>query len=237
MANRVRGGFKLTDRLIKTKSNTIITNMDCIIEVPSRFLDIGLAFVGVTTQVFGVFAIIFEDGKYTVGNIPAFVDIVPDSVVEIEYDEVPYHQFRFKAGDVIIQSKEVVRIDTIMFNLMNEYIFKGKLPWYTEPMDIAKLFDFADEMAASKVGNNFQIIEFIASLIVRDKNDRSISMREVAKTVDDFKKAAIVPLTSVFYGIRSPLNKVAGAYMQDGVISALVTPSESPGRIESILRA
>jgi hypothetical protein len=237
MVARTRGGFNLSDRFIKTKFNTIITTMDCVIEVPSRFLDIGLAYVGVTTKVFGVFAIIFEDGKYTVGNIPAFVDIVPDSFVEIEHDEIPYHQFRFKANEVVIQNKDVVRIDTMMFNLISEYIFKGKTPWYTEPMDLAKLFDFAEEVAASRIGNNLQTIEFIASMVVRDSKDRSVSMREVAKSLADFKRAAIVPLTSVFYGIRSPLNKVAGAYMQDGVISALVSPAESPGRVETILRA
>lgn len=237
VAHRTRGGFDLSSRLKITEENNIVTNMDCIIEVPSRFLEINMGFIGLNVLVFGVFAITFADNKYMVSNIPAMVELVPDKFIEVMHDDVPYYQFSFKANEVVFKKADVIRIDTMMYDLISEFVFKGKVPWYVEPMDLAKLFDFASSVAASNVGSNLQVIELIASIVTRSKNNRNELIRHTLKSYDDLKKHEYVPMASVYYGIRSPLNKMSGAYFQDGVVSALITEAEAPGRVESVIRA
>ena len=83
------------------------------------------------------------------------------------------------------------------------------------------------------------MIEFIASMISRSKEDRTKYIRLFADSYDDVKleKVDFVPLKSVFYSVSSTLNKIAGSYFTDGVTSALVQKSEKAEKIERIIRS
>jgi len=126
-----------------------------------------------------------------------------------------------------------------MYNIFDEFIFKGKIPWYMGYEDVGKLFDTADSHAGSAVASNYEVIELIASMVTRSKDDRTKYIRSVAKTDEDFNdsKISYVPLSSIFYSVNSTVNKIAGSYFSDGVVSALVTPTTKVDKIESILRA
>jgi hypothetical protein len=157
----------------------------------------------------------------------------------VEIDEVEYHQFEFRAGDVVIKNTEVVRDDLLMYNIFDEFIFKGKIPWYMDYEDVGKLFDTAKSHGGSDVAGNYEVIELIASMVTRSKDDRSKYIRSVAKSYADTVSSKIdfVPLSSIFYSVNSTVNKIAGSYFSDGVVSALVTPTTKVDKIESILRA
>jgi hypothetical protein len=105
--------------------------------------------------------------------------------------------------------------------------------------DLGKLFDTAASHAGSNVGDNYEVIELIASMVTRSKEDRSKYIRSVAETYADVSDGKIdyVPLSSVFYSVNSTVNKIAGSYFTDGVVSALVVPTAKVDKIESILRA
>ncbi len=82
-------------------------------------------------------------------------------------------------------------------------------------------------------------MEFFAAYTARQKEDRVRFIREGAKTRSDFTPDKIrwVPLRSVFYSAPGTVNKLAGAYFQDGIVSALVNPSTQVESVESVLRA
>ena len=44
-------------------------------------------------------------------------------------------------------------------------------------------------------------------------------------------------MRSVIYAATNTLNKIAGSYMETGVVSALVSPSDREERIEILLKA
>ena len=62
--------------------------------------------------------------------------------------------------------------------------------------------------------------------------------RSVINNRSDLKKnpPVFIPLRSVVYGATNTTNKLAGSYFNEGVISALVSPSTRIEPIEELLR-
>ena len=87
-------------KLVDNGKGQILTKENCKIQIPYRFSSRGLGEVGVDTRIYGCFPIIFEDGKYTLCNVTAVLEINPFKTSVVLIDEVEYHQFEFKAGDV-----------------------------------------------------------------------------------------------------------------------------------------
>lgn len=239
MAKYIRNSKAVLSNLSENKAGQILTKVNCKIQVPERFLERGLGEASVNTFAYGCFPIILESGQYGLLNICALVELNPTKTIPVEIDGVGYKEFHFDANTVVIKSTTLVLRDIIMFNVFDEFIFKGNIPWYMEYEDIGKLFDTAKKFAGSTVGDNPEIIEFMASLVARPKEDRSKYLRVAAKSYQDTELSKIdyIALTNVFYAVNSTANKLVGSYFTDGVVSALVNPTKDSQRIETILRA
>lgn len=104
--------------------------------------------------------------------------------------------------------------------------------------DLAKFLDTADSHAGSKVANNYELIEILASIISRDTNNRKVYMRTAATDKNYVKKnIEYVPLASVMYSVKGTVNKLIGAYMDEGITSALVSESNETSHVETLLRS
>jgi hypothetical protein len=101
-----------------------------------------------------------------------------------------------------------------------------KLTWYYDMLQVAN------------VGRNEEVTETLVAIISRIKSDRNKQFRTLAGDEQAMKtqKPTYIPLRSVIYSATNTLNKLAGSYMQVGVVSALVTPSEKVEKLEEILR-
>ena len=238
MSRYLRNSVAVKNQLVET-DNQILTKGICKIQIPTRFADVGLAQVGVSTFIYGLFPIILETGEYTICNVNALMEISPFKTTIVNISEVSYYEFTFEEGSVVIKSTDLVRRDTLMYNVIDEIIFKGKVPWYVEYEDLGKLFDTAKKFGNSNVGQNLEVIEFIASMVTRPKQDRVKYLRSTISSYEDtvLDKIDFVPLKSVFYSVNSTLNKLSGSYFSDGVISALVNKTSNVDKIESIIRA
>lgn len=239
MSNRKRNPEAVLAQLKTTASGQVITKVDCKIQVPERFMNIGLGQIGTETYILGCFVIILETGEYSVCNINAIIEINPFKTLLTKIDDVMYYEFYFEPGQVVIKTTDILRRSTLMYNIFDEFVFKGKVPWYLDYEDLGKLFDTAKSHGDSNVGENQETIEFIASIITRHASDRTKPLRELLselKTVDQ-KDINYVGLSSVFYSVSNTMNKLTGSYFNDGVTSALVTPTDNISKIESILRA
>ena len=215
----------------------VIAKSKLTIHFPARFVEIGLAVTGVHTFVFGLFIIVDESGAYSLCNVNALMELGPATVTKETMDEQEYLNYTFEAGDVIFQTKDLVCRPNLIYRALDEFIFKGKLPWYIAYDDVGKLFDTAKRHARTSANISPAIVEFVAAYIGRDPADRIKYIRETAETYNDFKKVEWVPMQSVFWSAPGTVNKLSGAYFTDGIVSALVNPSERADRIETILRA
>lgn len=235
----VRDKKACTGRLIVAKDGGVLTRVPCRIFLPSRWLDVSLASITEVTSTYGFFPIVFDDNRYVVMNVCAMLDLLPARVGKITLQEEEYLELRFEAGDKVIRTTTVVRKDTITYNVMDEFIMKGKVPWWGTVDDLCQMFDTAKKHADSNIGNTPQSIEFLVGIIARKLEERSKSLRQTAKTRSDYDldRIEFISLKSVLYSVNNTVSKLSGAYFHDGVVSAIVNPASKSSRVETILRA
>ena len=235
----IRDKDKVHACLIETPSKQLIASKECKIYIPQRFEQIGLASIGVETHIVGLYAIVFEDRYYAVCSVNAMMRITPSKTEKIKIGHVDYFEFTFNEGSVIVPNMDLVKRDILTYYIYDEIFSAGRVPWYITYDDLGSIFDTAADHAGANIGKNREITEMLVSLISRDQNDRSQFFRincELGENVVNSLKPSYIPLKSVIFSATNTTNKLAGAYMQHGVVSALVTPSEKTERIEALLR-
>lgn len=240
MTRLVRNAKDIKSKLRVTNSGQVLSTTDLVIQAPARFPDIGLGEVGMNTVLYGLFAIIDRaSSTYAVTSANALIGLKPAATRKLLVDDVEYYEFSFPNGSVVYENLNILRRDDILFSVFDEFFFKGKVPWYVGYEDLCKLFDTSEEYAGSNVASIHEIIEFLASMITRDSKDRTVPLRMRLNSYNDLTLANTdyVPLQSVLYSVNSTVNKLTGAYFNDGVTSALVNPTEKPETIEKLLRA
>lgn len=233
-----RNAEAVLDQLYEDKSKQVIAKSRMTLQIPVRFKEIGLAQIGATTFIYGLFSIVLDNGDYAICNVNALIELGKCSIELETIDGAEYYNFIFEPGSVLFKTTELVARAALVFKAIEEFIFKGKIPYYVAYDDIGKLFDTAKKHAQTRADLQPAVTEFMAAYIARDSQNRIKFLRETAKTYEDFdKKLEWVPMQSVYWSSPGTVNKIAGAYFQEGVVSALVNPSERVEKIESILRA
>ena len=233
-----RDSGKVFDALGDLPGKPVIAKKAIKIIFPVRFRDIKLAVIGERSYVYGLFAMVVGD-SYALCNINAYVELGQASISKVLFNDNEYYEFSYEPGDVVIRTKEIVARSSLIFTAIDEFVFKGKVPWYVEYEDMGKLFNTAEAYAGTRARILPSVMEFLSSYIARKKDDRAKFIRDGAKTKEDFSlsKIAWVPLRSVYWSAPGTLNKLAGAYFADGVVSAIVNPSNKVEKVESIVRA
>lgn len=226
-----RNAKNIIAQLTETKSNELFTKKACVIQFPKRYTESNLAEISRDTYLFGVYALIM-DGEYAVSAIPAYFHTSPERVSESEVDGVPYINFHYSPGCRVLDNTNVLRKDSLIYSLIYEFFLQGNVPWYVGYEDLAKVFDVAKEFADSNVAQNYAITEAMTAYIARIASDRAVQYR-----LDPKGSPAYIGLKgNVFYAAPGTVNKLAGSYFQDAIVSALVQPSSKTSHVEDLLR-
>lgn len=234
--NYIHDAEKVKAALVEMPGNRLVAKKPLKVVIPARFAERGLAFVGINTRIVGIYAIIVDDQYYGVSVACAMMNITPSSTTKVMYDDDEYYEFSFDAGATICPQLNLVKIDTLVYNIYDEIISKGRVPWYLSYELLGSLFDTAKEHAGANIGQQQEVTELMVSIIARDPDNRVMYYRQVAAS-DTKKQPVFIPLRSVAYAATNTLNKLAGSYAKDGMVSALVTPTERVERLEGLLRA
>ncbi len=234
----VRDPAKVHACLQELDDGRLIAKRALKIYQPTRFAERGLASIGIETNIVGIYAIVTEDNFYGVSMVNAMMRIEPTSTVKIQIDGEEFYEFYFEAGSTVCSSVMLVKTDTLVYKIYDEIIAKGRVPWYLEYSDLGKLFDTAFYHAGARIGTNHEVTELIISMIARNPKDRHQYYRKDVVSLDDMKlnPPAFIPLRSVTYAATNTLNKLAGSFFTEGVVSALVNPTDRVERIEDLLR-
>ena len=234
----IRDPEKVHANLRELPDGRLITLTGCRIYTPVRFSERGLTSIGVETHIVGIYAIVVEDKYYGVSMVNAMMRIDPGSrnVVNINGDD--YYEFILEPGSTVVASVNLVKTDVLTYRIYDEIISKGNVPWYLGYAELAKIFDTAKYHAGANIGGDHEVTELLVSLISRDPVDRTKYYRQSVRTPEDLVKIkpAFIPLKSVTYSATNTTNKLAGSHFSEGVVSALVSPSERTERIEELLR-
>ena len=225
---------------LEVKNNQLITKKACKIVIPKRWIDVGLADIGLKTFSYGFFPIIDEEtGHYLVCSVPVKIELSPYLTATAKYEDEEYLEFKFKANQVVFKTMEVIKKKTFVFYILDELIFKGKVPWYASYSDMTVLFRLAKKYAGSDVAKVDAVAELVASIISRDPKNHKAYIRNSIPNQKEYevKDVQYVALSSVVSSVNNTVNKLVGAYFADGVQSALVHPSKKTERLETVLRS
>lgn len=234
---KLKHNSKLGEMYLKEVGDSLLTKKECRIYIPERFNERGLADIGKETYIIGIFALVY-DNEYTNLTINAMIKIIPYRTNKVSINGSVYYEFYFNANSLITDNLQLVKKDTIVYYIYDEFISKGKVPWYLDYNDLGGIFDTAKYHADANVGTNREIIELIISLIARNPKNKTLYYRTYVNSQSDVENnpPAIIPLKSVIYAATNTLNRIAGSYMSDGIISALNNPADRTERIENLLR-
>ena len=221
----------------KRNDKMLVTLKGCKLYIPVRFTERGLATVGVETVITGIAACTIEDKYYGVFMVNAMMRITPNATNRVVVDGDEYFEFVFEPGAIVTPSLTLLRQNTLVYRIYDEFISKGRAPWYIDYPVFARLFDSAKKHAGANIGADHEVTELIVSLIARDQANRRNYYRQVINSPEDLvtNPPVYIPLKSVMYSATNTTNKLAGSYMQDGIISALDSPSDRVERIEGLL--
>lgn len=224
--------------LVQQDDRSVITKTGCKIFIPKRFIEREVAAIGSENYTLGIFPIVTSDNKYLLINAISYIYLNPSEFSTAFIDEDEYIEFSFAPNTVVIKSLDLVQKDTLVYDVFNDFISNGNIPWYINYDDAGTILDTATTLAGTSIGANPEPIEILIAAISRNKQKKMEYFRQLVKTPEDIKKIspAYVPLKSVTYSVTNTTNKLAGAYFDEGITSALNNPTTRPDNIGTILR-
>lgn len=219
--------------------NSLVTKKNLRVIFPDRYNDINLAIIGSTVRLVSIFAIIDDNGNYSVANLPIFVDLSPSNIGDIEVDGIMNKVLYFEEGSVFMENIDLMVDNRFLYDLFNEFYISGKIPWFMNYDDTMKIFEKTKKYANSDLGENPITFEILASIISRLPSNKAVYYREAITSVSDIAKTKpnYVGLMNIYYTFANTISKIAGNYFTQGLNSALVNKETEVTKIETMLRA
>lgn len=227
-----RDSGKVLGQLKELADGSIVTQADCVIYMPKRFEEVNLAVIAEEISILGIVAICIGS-NYGVLSVTAMVTITPAKTNVVKFGDAEYYEFEFAKGDTVLTSTDLIRSGTLPYYIYNEFMAKGRVPWYMSLADMCKIYSTAKTHTNVKVGDNHVIVEMIIATLARNPDNLMEYHRHMAKPslVPTF-----IPFRSVTYGASDTTSKLMGSYFDDGLDSALVNPADEVETVEALLR-
>lgn len=226
--------------LVKTVGNVVVAESPLRVHIPKYYLNGKLGSMENTVKTIAILGLVAEKGNTTVyGTIMlcAKVSLVPDSMTSVVINETEYMELQFNKGSTVLESTDIVRNGPLIYNFYDEIVAKGKTPWYVSYTDLARLFDTAPEHAGVDLGADHAIYEMLAATRARNPKDRVKYYRNMLKSKSDLSTSQpdIIPLRSVAFGATNTTARLLGAYIGEGMTSALINQTDNLERVEELL--
>jgi len=203
--------------------------------VPERYAEKGLMDVGETVTMLGVYALVHER-HYAVSLLNARITVKPTSISTIKINQVSHLKLSFEPGASVIVTREVLTESDLVFEIFNEFVTKGKCPWFMGYDDMARLFETAAEYGDMKrLADLHAITAMIIAAISRNKRTMTQYYRHAIQDNPESERATI-SLKNITFGATNTVTRLNGSYWGDGLVSALVNPSDEVEKIEELLR-
>lgn len=215
---------------IQKKEDGYYTTKKTIIEFPKWYESKGLYEISDNTFLYGIFAMIVDD-KYSVSRIPTIMNTTPLMVKEVERDGEVYIQLIYGPGDKIINGQNVLMQPFLSYEFFNGFFFLAKVPWFVDYEDLVFMMDNTTKYAGNNLGSNSVGNEVISAFISRQQSNKTKFFRSEPKGHPYF-----VGLMDVRYSALSTINKQAGNYPEESLVSALINKEAKPTTLENHVR-
>ena len=218
------------------KDGNVKTSHDCYISIPVAFEDKKIVTLGEITQIMGSFAIIMGD-KYALFNSLTSYNIKPNVTAIEKINDTPYFKFEFKKGSTFIESLSTIKNGVLAYEILNMYLFRGKVPWYITYDDLAKTFDTAAKHSGLALDANPEILEMLVSLSSRQSSDTSKTLRHLQNNRLSPSDITFVALANIAFGPGTSFTRLLGNYQEGGVITSLTAEDTTTDNVEEVIRS
>jgi hypothetical protein len=234
----IRDKDKVYAAVKATDANDLTAVKQVKVYIPSRYTQADMALFETEKTFVGICALVVDDRYYAVSCVTAFMRTEPSAINDVVIDDVEYIEMTYEAGDRIITNLNLVKVDNLLYRIYDEFISKGRVPWFMGYEDLGKLFVTSQYYSGVKIGSNPQILEMIAATICRSPQDVKSYYRQAIKAKDEIHNnpPTVIPLRAVSYGATNATAKLMGPYFDDNVTSTLVSPGQRVERVERLLR-
>lgn len=230
----------LRNSIAINKDNQAICLNALRVVVPRSFFENNLGTMTDKVNVYGLFPVIQEDNQFAMVNITARVSLTPSATKVVVYGGEEYYEFSFEKNSVFMPNVAVVQDGKIIYEVFRNFFFIARNPWYMDYEIHGSIFDSAPKFAGFGSLKSPELNEFLTAHIARKAGSSdNLPLRNSIRKYEDgaIGNVTFVAMGSVIQSVRSPLTKITGPYALDGLISAIVSPSENVGNVEKIIRA
>ena len=223
--------------MLKQKDNFITIDNDAYVLFPERYEKKELAILANTCQVLGIVALVVGN-NYALMKIPNLLEMTPDEIEQVEINEDVYYKFTFNKGDILINNVNVVQKSDKAYAFFELFILQGKIPWYVEYKDIVTIFSNLEKYTGLKAVKNTLVIETLAGVITKVKDNLELDYRLAIKKDSDLLKIQpeYVGLMDVYYSFKSTTNKLLGNFFSKAINSSVLYPEKEISDLEKMLR-
>lgn len=231
-----RNASVIHNALLRQKNVTLV-KQECRIYIPVFYQEKDLVIIANEIYIVGIFGIVVGN-SYGISFAPAMLRILPTSYSKVKIEGDDYYEFYFESGAMLTDSNDVEKNSGIPYDIYDIFISGGKIPWYFTYLDLGRLFQFSEYFCNLRVGDNIAAYKMVVSTIARMPNDLAIMYRHRIERLDEVftNPPRFIPYDSVAYNATNTTAKLNGNNFEQGLVSALINPSERNENIEDLLR-
>jgi len=220
---------------LKQTGNVIKTTKPLKVIFPERYTTRSLAFMGSVVRLIGYFAIVNEKNEYGVMLVPAFYELAPFNVASVEIDGDVNTVLEFEANSVFITNTNIVKTNSMYYNVFDEFFVKGKIPWFLSYEMSSDIFLESKKYSGNSIGKNPITYELLTAITSRNLKDKNVQIRHTIKDKKDTSRT-VVGLNNIYYSFDNTASKLFGGYYGQGVTAAIVNKETETTAVADVLR-
>lgn len=231
---------KITNLLVEMGDGRIVCRKDIDIIFSESYIEKDLCTIADKIDIIGVFAIVDPETKeFGTFAIPSRVTINPAMMRKFKNNDMSYRVISYMKNDTIMDASEVVVDDKLSYYLYNNFVELARVPWYLHYDALLGIFDQEWHYVGKLLTDVPQVIDMLISSIARDaQNDTALYRGAIKDKSEVFTRPPKwVPLKNISMGPADTMNKILGAYYDDGLASAIAEPSDIVTDVEKIMRS
>lgn len=220
-------------------NGALATTQPLHIHVPETFRAKSILQMGEEILTMGYIALVLDSGEYGVYMIPSMIRLNPSQTTMIEVDGKAYYDFSFDAGTIVFKSIELLKDNSLLYNVTDELLSRGRIPWYYGYEDMAEFFKSIAHYTGTQLVPVRSVGEMVVAQVARLPTKRTDPLRyHLTKAgVNVQSGVSWLPLRNVSIGAEGFAAKFVGSYLDDGIDSALLSQGGKRSNLEEVLRA
>jgi len=216
----------------RSKGQVIFTGKIMTIDIPDRYGKLGWLNWGEQMEVIGIFTMVINEDISVGYNCQALITTMPSSTERINIDGSAYVRLIYNKNDVFLVSEDIIKQNSIPYNILNEFIFLGNLPAWMNYKNSYELFENTSALTGVNFSADRVYFHVMLSHCWRDRDN----VMKMYRNTGMHAPGIFIPMRSTPYSALTTMARTIGSFDSDGITSAIVSPTEEVSDLENIMR-